>query len=394
MPMAEFHVHEDQLDEESEFYQEKIENLAQAEEAFGRQESETSPGPAKLTLQTNYSCNLRCITCPIERPTRIAGSMPYEMFDRISRETFGKLVLLTTTTVGEPLMLPWFDRMCQRANEYGVLMDIVTNATLLDREKAREILGTAADIKVSYDGASEETFEGIRKGSSKRKVDENLDLLMKERELMRPSNRPSVTIQTTLLRSNIAELPAITEKVCSMGADRIKAYYMISYRKETDGEVLAGDDSDYYLYIEEAAEIAKGYGVLFLGAEKSEAGGPAPEKGLCATPWYQTWVDMDGSVMPCHSHRGAVMGRAENGIGAVWNGAAYRDLRSSMISDSPDSICHLCGMRYSRTDGVRAADYDRDNFLSENSVNQREDAGVRWSSRTRLFDTRRLGRQK
>ena len=80
-------------------------------------------------------------------------------FDKIVQKLFPTLMEVHPTNIGEPLISPWFDYLAEKAYEYGVLLDITSNGTLLTEEKIKKILPSLLDIKISFDGAKKETFE-------------------------------------------------------------------------------------------------------------------------------------------------------------------------------------------------------------------------------------------
>ena len=162
-----FYVHESQMNPDSEYYPMKLDNLHQAELSYQSGNEISSPLPPKLNFQTNYSCNARCKSCPIERPLHKKMEMDVELFNRIAEETFPTAVLISTTTLGEPTMLPWFRHLCTTAKNYDVLADIVTNGMLLDEDNIGSILSIAADVKISYDSSEEELFNLLRPGCKK-----------------------------------------------------------------------------------------------------------------------------------------------------------------------------------------------------------------------------------
>lgn len=379
-----FYVHESQMNPDSEYYPMKLDNLHQAELSYQSGNEISSPLPPKLNFQTNYSCNARCKSCPIERPLHKKMEMDVELFNRIAEETFPTAVLISTTTLGEPTMLPWFRHLCTTAKNYDVLADIVTNGMLLDEDNIGSILSIAADVKISYDSSEEELFNLLRPGCKKSTIDTNLRKLLRQRDISAPQQKPTVTIQSTLMKSNIHQLPEIVSFASDVGADRVKAYYMISYSSDMDCEVLAGEDSLYRHYIEESRELAKETGLVFEASEESAIGTIAGIHGVrCTTAWHQMWIDYDGLVYPCHSHNGYSLGQAACGIADIWNNNRYRALRRT---DGREKVlpCYLCGMLFER-DGDNPVPYDSENFLSASTAN-RTGTGVRWSNRSRLFD--------
>ena len=380
-----FYLHESQMNTDSKYYQSKMENLHDAESAYLSGKPISSKLPPKLNFQTNYSCNARCKSCPIERPLREKKEMNISVFDRIAEEAFPTAILISTTTLGEPLMLPWFGHLCSTARRYDVLADIVTNGMLLDENNINDILSIAADIKISYDSSDEDMFKNLRPGCKKSVIDNNIAHLMKQRSKTCPPQNPTVTIQSTLMKSNIHQLPAIVKLASDAGADRVKAYYMISYSQQTDSEVLAGNDREYRHFIGEAKELAIEYGLKFEASEESSDGAQTGLRDVrCTTAWHQMWVDYNGFAYPCHSHGGYSLGNTEVGIANLWNNEKYLAIRRT-DGKQKGLPCYLCGMLFER-DGDIPVPYDTDNFHSSHSGN-RIGAGVRWSNRSRLFDS-------
>ena len=383
--MMVFYLHESQMNQDSEYYSVKMDNLHQAESAYLSGIDISSKLPPKLNFQTNYSCNACCRSCPIERPLRVKKEMDVGLFDRIAEEAFPTTILISTTTLGEPLMLPWFNHLCSTAKKYDVLADIVTNAMLLRDVHVHDVLSIAADIKISYDSSDEEMFGKLRPGCKKSVIETNVRDLLKQRKILSPPQRPTVTIQSTLMKSNIHQLPDIVRYASEAGADRVKAYYMISYSPGTDAEVLAGDDSEYRHFIDESREIAKESGLAFEASEESSDGSQIGIHSVrCTTAWHQMWIDYDGLTYPCHSHGGYSLGHASLGVANIWNNGRYLAIRRT-DGRHVGLPCYLCGMLYER-DGDNPVPYDSENFLSSNSGN-RTGSGVRWSNRSRLFDS-------
>ena len=384
-----FYVHESQMDEDSEYYEQKIINLRAAERSFENGDLLSSKYPPRLNILSNYSCNGKCAICPVERPMRKDKTMDLEVFNRIAKEAFPAAIVISTTTIGEPLLLPWFGHLCKTLDDYSVMADIVTNATLFTEEKIDSMLKIAADIKISYDGSKKETFESIRCGCSKTAVDNGLDRLIKRRKILRPKQNPTVTIQMTLLKKNIEELPDVIRYACNVGADRVKAYYLISYSEALNNEVLAGDDLDSVCFIEEAKDIAKSCKIELEVAERSASPENAPlERVKCPTAWSQMWIDHDGAVRTCHSHNGYEIGNANDGIAKLWNGAGYQHIRKASVEDIRDTPCWRCGMLYRQKGNDSLAPYDKNNFLC-NPAAKENDNEIKWSNRTRLFHTER-----
>lgn len=382
-----FPVSLDKLNTDSEYYASKIKNLRVAENLYLSNSIESSPYPVKTNFQITDACNLQCIICPIKRPLKDPHIMSIQVLEKCAKKIFPYSILFSPTDIGEPLLYPWFNKLCLLLKNYDVLMDITTNGVLLNKDNSKQILSIASDIKISYDGFRNETFDGIRCGAKKEVVENKIVELNTIREKMAYLHKPEITVQSTILRRNISEIPDIVKMASAAGADRVKAYHLISYHPETDSEVLVGGDDHYTSILHEAFDLAKSFGISIELAEYSVPLNAVPLKRInCLNPWYQTWIDYDGNIYPCHSHSGLSCGNISNGIASTWNGDQYRRLRNYVMINKPGSICHNCGMQYQQCDNSSLAPYDGENFLSCHASSPIIDDTIRWSARTRLFD--------
>ena len=155
------------LNKENPYYELKKQNYLAVKEAYFSDKFDLTTLPLRATVQTTDFCNLNCIMCQIhsQEEKHTLEQMAKSDFDKIVQKLFPTLMEVHPTNIGEPLISPWFDYLTEKAFEYGVLLDITSNGTLLSEEKIKKILPSLLDIKISFDGAKKETFEKIRKGA-------------------------------------------------------------------------------------------------------------------------------------------------------------------------------------------------------------------------------------
>jgi MoaA/NifB/PqqE/SkfB family radical SAM enzyme len=374
----------------------KMDNLRRGDEAHRARAEVLDALPAKLTLQTTDVCNLDCPHCQIPRALK-KPRMAEEVLERVVAELFPTLVELHPTNLGEPLTWPLFSRLCGEMERHGVLLDLTTNGTLLTPERIAWLHPIARDVKVSFDGASRETFERLRRGASFDAVLANVRRLV---EALRDAPAcPTLSLQMTLMRSNHRELPALVRLAAELGVHRVKAYHLFSFTEELDGESLMDDLSGWPLVLEEAVRQGERLGVALECAEPEAPDGTAAlEATACHLPWHETWIDVDGAVLPCHSHGGDTAGNILNeSFATLWNGPLYRKIRRGFAVGRLDWHCDGCGMNCQKSEEHAAVPYDRENFLSPAWRKQHGAGGVspvRWSGRMRQFDLtgRRHGR--
>lgn len=373
------YIDPDRLDSSHPLYAVKLDNLARGDLAHCARTEVVGALPAKLTLQTTDRCNLDCPHCQIPKEAK-RSSMPEAVLDRVVEELFPTLIELHPTNLGEPFMWRPFERLCSEMHRHGVLLDLTTNGTLLDERRAAWIIPIARDVKVSFDGAAPATFERLRRGASFDQVCANA------RRLSEATAPGTVALQMTLMRSNYQELPALVRLAAALGVSRVKAYHLFSFRPELDAESIAGEPGLWPPVLEAAMREADTLGVALACAEP--AGSVADvEATACHLPWHETWVDLDGAVLPCHSHGGDVAGSILDApFTESWNGPLYRRIRAGFARSRPTWNCEGCGMNCQKVSEHAPVPYDAENFLSAAGRAGMKPSPVRWSGRMRQFE--------
>jgi MoaA/NifB/PqqE/SkfB family radical SAM enzyme len=373
------YIDPDALDPAHPFTPRKLENLARADAEYRSLAARVEALPSKLTLQTTDACNLDCPHCqiPLQEKTQ---AMDARLMEPLAQELLPDLIELHPTNLGEPFAWPHFRRLCELLEENGVVLDLTTNGTLLDARRVEWIAPIARDVKVSFDGATAATFEHFRRGARFDAVCANVRRLTARLRQVR-TRRPVVALQMTLMRDNVDELPSLVALAKDLGVDRVKAYHLFQPQPEVADQSLMEDLERYAQDILPAAlQLGEELGIDLQLAEPP-GGDPA---GLiartCFLPWHETWVDVDGSVLVCHSHGGGTAGQIED-FGAAWNGPLYTAIRKGFARGCPVGACEGCGMNFAKRHEHEPVPYEPSDFAGPVTGD-----GVRWSGRMRQFD--------
>lgn len=377
------------LDQKNPYYDLKKNNYYDLIKSYGNKDYFLKTYPARLTVQTTERCNLACIMCNIKRPNVYAVDMSIDFFKRLASEVFPYIIELHPTNIGEPLCSSWFNEMCTILKRYGVLLDLTTNGTLLKHDVIKTIIPILKDIKISFDGSKKDTFEKIRKGANYEKVIKNITAIIKIRERMEPSQEPTITLQMTIMKSNLNELLEIIHLAYELGVDRLKAYHLFSFDSKMDNEIAIGDE--YQRIHKQAIDYGNRLGLSLEIAEPMLID-KFKEKELtsklsiraCPLLWAEAFIDVNGEVYPCHSHGGDNCGSIlSKEFHSVWNSDFYRSLRNGMQKDKPIWHCTGCGMNIQKDYEDQHVPYDFENFTSKRTYGSNV---LRWSSRTKQFD--------
>jgi MoaA/NifB/PqqE/SkfB family radical SAM enzyme len=324
--------------------------------------------PRFLQLEPVGQCNLRCRMCSIQfRRDGAPGGPPaflsFELFVRLVAE-LPELRELHLQGLGEPLMHPRFFDMVRFASERGVDVSTNTNGTLLGPRRAEACVTSGlAELHVSIDGASAETYETIRVRSRLTRVLRGLDRVVEARRRL-GSPTPALRIVAVAMRRNLAELPALVELAHAHGVDRVFVQHLChDYGEETlpaayrpmrefvDAETLAGEAPERVeRFFAAARATAERLGVdLRLPRTEPRPHPPGtPGPARCDWPWRGAYLSWQGEAMPCcmvsTPDRLSLGNAAPGGLAAVWGGEPYRAFRAALDSEEPPAICRSCSV--------------------------------------------------
>lgn len=331
---------------------------------------EAPPLPAELQVEVTSACNLRCAMCLVSyRPpvNRITGAMAPELYGSLV-DSLPDLRRLTLQGLGEPLLSPHLLGMIHYAKARGIEVGFNSNATLLSRRVADELVAAGLDwLHVSLDGASAPTFEGIRAGADFDRVVDNLAGLVSARRAA-GSATPWVRAVFVAMRRNVAELPDLVRLLAGIGVDELRVQNLshtfsdtdpagryAGIRRFTEQQALwTGDDEEAVARGFEAARTAAAECGLRLRLPRLVPEPTARAEGTpgCTWPWDSAYVTSAGVVQPCCMVMGddrAALGRLdEQPFPAIWYGEPYRGFRRRLVGAEAPDVCRGCAL-YQRT---------------------------------------------
>lgn len=362
---------------------------------FKREQGKLRPknAPFNLYFEVSKVCNLRCIICS-------HGHVPKDEHYKkqiMSIETFLALSPLFPFAryahlvgYGEPFMNPHMMDMIEIACRSGLIVDLVTNGTLLKGEVNKKLIDLGLDeITISMDGARSAIFEKIRVGSNFSKIVDNaMDL--KERKQKTGSRRPRVRVEFVAMKHNIEELPAMVSLCKEVGAEVLFIEHLVpllghDYMKEWEASQVA--PAELYRIFGETKARARSLGIeisnspLFslyiepkdkrwflskarLKAQKYRSASADQKKLMlaeymirkifslkktpkCIQPWSTLYLTWDGIVRTCciafDGSMAHTLGRiGEEPIEQIWTGDRYSLLRGSIVDENFNAECAKC----------------------------------------------------
>lgn len=264
--------------------------------------------PYYVNLEPTNQCNLRCSICSRQTGTP-RGYMSWETFTNVADQcAAGGVRQVSLFLGGESVLHRDLPRMVAYVEQKGLVSGLHTNATVLTREKSKELLAAGlSQISFSFDGRTPEEYEQVRKGGRYDQTRANI-LAFLELKKEQGTGRPHTIVQT--IRPFLPEMQ---------------------------------DERGWIHYPEPEAEYAGQFAGLpvdeirvllphtWRGEKTDIASRPlGPVYFPCKHLWMGLSISWDGVAVGCcndlnRAHlRGSV---PELGLREVWNGAGARRLR-------------------------------------------------------------------
>jgi glycosyltransferase involved in cell wall biosynthesis/MoaA/NifB/PqqE/SkfB family radical SAM enzyme len=341
-------------------------------------------GPWRITFDTNPdTCNLNCIMCeehshysPLLKHRKQEKQrhrlMPLEMIERIIAESAPHgLREIIPSTMGEPLLYKDFGGILRLCHRYGVKLNLTTNGTfpgLKAKGWAEQIVPVASDVKISWNGATQKTYEAIMQGYRWEDALKNVRDFIAVRDKYAETGRYRcrVTFQLTFLEKNVAELADMVRLAIDLGVDRVKGHHLWEHFEEIRGQSMRRNPDAIkrwnraVLDARRAATerpLSNGKHVLLenfflLDAQATEDLAPG---GSCPFLGQEAWISTTGRFNPCcapNAQRqtlGEFGNLNEKSLMELWNGNDYRQFVSTYQNCS---VCRSCNMRKPLGDGA------------------------------------------
>ena len=166
--------------------------------------------PYHILIEPTLKCNINCPMCPTPQrlnPRRkLYNTMSFDIFKSVIANCKDIAYRIHLTYSGEPLLNPDLHLMISHLTELGIMSMITTNATLMNKKRAEQLIGAGLDyLIVSFDGFSPGSYESFRVGANFEKTLENLKLLSRVKR-QRRAHKPYIDIQWIRNKLNESEI--------------------------------------------------------------------------------------------------------------------------------------------------------------------------------------------
>ena len=336
----------------------------------------------RITLDTNPDfCNLHCVMCEDHSPYaddiktrkqrgRLRPIMAVSLLEKAIREAaalgFKEVI---PSTMGEPLLYPYFSTFLSLCRELDLKLNLTTNGTFPGREKqhnveywAHNIVPVASDVKISWNGASDKTQKQIMQGTNLQQHIDNTRRFIAVRDELARDNYCSITMQLTFMRSNLYEIIDMVKLAISLGFDRIKGHHLWTHFSEIEQESLRNDirfANKWNQIVRQCKDIVDKHNLHsdkqvkldnFFELDVNHLEDIAPD-GECPFLGKEIWVDPGGRFNVCCApdQQRKALGDFGNlnhqTIAEIMDSQAYAHLQNNYHQYT---LCKSCNMRRPR----------------------------------------------
>ncbi|MDD5556858.1 MAG: radical SAM protein [bacterium] len=313
--------------------------------------------PLHLILETTTVCPFDCIMCSRSKEVTDPHHMAFGFFERILDEV--SPLHLYFSSAGEPMLHPEQPRMIAHARRRGIKTCLVTSLAA-SAFPLEELVTSGLDLlKVSIDGATEETYRAIRGTDFHPRVLAHIAEIAAIRRA-RGAERPFIRFQFVVQKANYREAPDLVRLAARSGVDAVFFKPLEVLRIEERMDALMGGipPGGIEASLAEAGRLGRRLGVKtnvddFLSYQlpnrsKVYAGDPSfePLSRQCVVPWFSVYVRIHGDVAFCcygKIEHARVDSMREKGFREIWTGERYREMRSRLRAGGfPLPDCRHC----------------------------------------------------
>lgn len=325
------------------------------------------PSPIEAYFEVANRCNSKCATCPLTfSPQEAAKQLTLHEFRRLV-DQMPDLRRAVLQGIGEPLLNKELAPMIAYLKARGVYVVFNTNAVLLTRRRQVELIDSGLDeLRISIDGSTPETYRRVRGIPAFDRVVQNVaEMVCTKREV--GARTPRLSFWVTGMRENLPELPDVVDLAARVGVEEVYLQRMVfgfgdDSLARQEQSIFQGHVAEAEAIIAEAERRAAALGVSLRGADavtpRESLIERAPERQpwrACSRPLRLAYVTAQGNALPCciapftgAPYQSIVLGNfLEDGVQAVWQGAAYEQFRQRLYSAAPPVSCRDCGLAWS-----------------------------------------------
>ena len=323
-------------------------NLAE----YASRHTKLASRPRAVFVELTQNCNLRCWMCRPDALPQDDRMMSEDTFRRVADELFPFAEIIDLRGWGESLLYPGFKRAVKAASRSGAKVKLYTNLSVDDMTLYKCLVEHSVLTTVSFDAATRDRFNRLRRGSNFDLIMRNLSFLTAE--FRHRGHRDLVELSVTVQGDNLCELDEIVKLAGRLEIARVRLFPVVC-RKSSHAHL------DHYRdricgILDRVAITGRECGVavqLGVALTDSVAIPSAVLSDCCIHPWTHCYVAWNGGVGFCDhliGNQRYILGNIADGLMTAWNSTGFMRLRSEHAASTisaQHAACKWCyGRRY------------------------------------------------
>ncbi len=318
--------------------------------------------PLVVHLEVTNRCNAHCIMCgrvfqstkshSIFREKEIEkNDFSFDLFKKCS-SIFQYISDLVLVGWGEPFLNPNFIDMIEEAKKFDVGVKFTTNGDNLGSEDFLSLIrknNNIFSINISFDGATEATFNSIRKGIDFQRVVKNI-IKINELKKIKQLDYPKLNFNFVAMKRNIKELLALIDLAAPFNISAIVVSYLTVHGKELMCESLFYDKGLANSIFAQAEERAREKGIVLILPKYFKIENTNSNLGKdsratfngCSFPWSFSMIDAVGNVKPCCAYEQSFGNLKKDNFKEIWNNEEYQKFRGNFVNNKIPVFCRSC----------------------------------------------------
>ncbi len=334
-------------------------NLYKLNDDFTQKRVRFQSRPLMLEYSTNNQCNLRCIMC------RPEGIPPFTLPPKLVQEVLidelmPDAVVLVPSSGSEPFMGD-LTALAEGCRKHEVQMNLITNGTLMTRDRLEPLAPVLARLHVSLDGHRPEIYESIRIGARFDHVVRNVKVAGEIAHI----HGFELLLTSVLSIAMVPEMAEFVRFAADLGADGVEFQKIIHATEQAakmDALTLL-EKKEIKAAQEKATKAAESAGIdihfnfdrnsvrVFNPRKRKRLFGSELEQMMlyfqpdfCFMAASYVKVGPDGMVLPgCIGTESLIVGNLlEESFDTIWNGERYQKLRKALFDKVPLHGCKDC----------------------------------------------------
>jgi len=313
-------------------------------------------GFRRVNIGISDRCNHRCIMCSEHSPYCADGGRRMAAEGVLAESDFGLMEAATYHALirdlaemgtrevelcglGEPLVHPQCFEFAETAKAAGFWVRLVTNAGLLNEERARRLVAMGLDeLHISLNAGSADTYAQVH-GVSPEAFGRVVNAIRAVRAARENagSGRPVIEVSFVVQRSNLTEPLAWAQQMAEAGADVLTFSGLGLAPAGAPVTLDAAQMAEARRNVAEAETWAESRGLEVRGTfgALAETGSAFTGHLYADMPCYIghifALVTASGRIFPCCACERVVGDLSQGGFAAAWRGEAYQRFREEAL---------------------------------------------------------------